>query len=314
MLIGMLRQELAGSFVESGHSIIARKAVRAIARSAGQNFPAQPAALVNLEQVDRYMRGPQAEEMPKRILPAFGRLMRQACNQVEADVGDARIAQSASCRRDIGAAMHPAGGNKLGITEWLHAEADAVDPRCAPGGGFLRRHRFRVGLERDLFELAAEAGSHRVEDARQRCRGEEARRTATDVYGVHGKVRFQSRVGIAAECRVLSQFAADGTCVRIVEALREHSRMEIAVGALGLAERDLDVDADVHAHAKNTAETRKGREHLQQYGRLWGHFGRASVIRLLVPVLLLFPKVITTFPRACSSSRYRIASGTSLNL
>src|SRR5712692_309127 len=117
MLISKLRQERAGSFVESGHSVIARKAGRAIARSAGKSFPAQPAALVNLEQVDGCMRGPQAQELPKRVLPAFGRLMRQACNQVEADVGDARIAQSARCRRDIGAAMHPAGGNKLGITE-----------------------------------------------------------------------------------------------------------------------------------------------------------------------------------------------------
>src|SRR5713101_559096 len=117
MLISMLRQERAGSFVESGYSVVARKAVRAIAESAGQGFPAQPAALVNLKQVDRCMRGPQAQELPKRIFPAFGRLMRQACNQVEADVGDARIAQNARWRRDIGAAMHPAGGNKLGITE-----------------------------------------------------------------------------------------------------------------------------------------------------------------------------------------------------
>ncbi len=31
-------------------------------------------------------------------------------------------------------------------------------------------------------------------------------------------------------------------------------------------------------------------------------------------VLLFYSKVITTFPRACPSSRYRIASGTSLNL
>ena len=95
MLITFRRQQLAGAFVEPGHRVLAGQRAGAVAMAAGENFPAQPAALVNLQQVDGDVHGPQAQKLAERILPARRGLVRQARNQVEADVLQARFTQEA---------------------------------------------------------------------------------------------------------------------------------------------------------------------------------------------------------------------------
>src|SRR2546426_9406875 len=44
----------------------------------------------------------------------------------------------------------------------------------------------------------------------------------------------------------VGQFTADSIHIRLVQALCKHTGVKVAVGAFGLAERNLNVDAEIH--------------------------------------------------------------------
>ncbi len=173
---------------------------------------------------------------------------------------------------DVFAAVHAAGGCEFGVVEGLRAETDAIDAGGKPGGGLCRSDGFRVGLEGNFCgarssrarAASTELGTDGIEDAGEVGGIEEAGRAAAEIDGVGKGTRRISKIPRAAKGRralgykavsrvqaggfmegaPVADFAIDGAGVRGVGRGRSDSGMEVAVGALGLAERHLDIDAE----------------------------------------------------------------------
>ena len=118
-----------------------------------QNFQSQAASLVNFHHVDRYVLGPQFQQLFDRFLPTAIGLMRQSGNQIEAEIAKSRGAQNFRCLENIGATVHPARGAQFGVVEGLDAHADAVESSFPPRGCFFGGDGFRIGFERHFLEL-----------------------------------------------------------------------------------------------------------------------------------------------------------------
>ena len=84
--------------------------------------------------------------------------MREAGDQVHADVGEARSSEKLIGAIDVSAAMHAARGLQLAVVKRLDAQADAIEAGFEPRSGLFRRDRFGVGFECD-FALAGEVES-----------------------------------------------------------------------------------------------------------------------------------------------------------
>ena len=162
--------------------------------------------------------------------------MREARDQVHADIAKAGGAKRFDRAEDILAAVHAAGGLQFAIVKGLRAEADAIESGVEPGRGFDRRNRLGISLEGDFLRLDVKGFAQRVENARERRGIEEARRPAAEIGGIECLVA-KIRPGFR-------DFAADGGGVRLVAVARDDSRVKIAVGAFRLAERHLDVCAE----------------------------------------------------------------------
>ena len=107
--------------------------------------------------------------------------MREACDQIHADVAKAGGREEVRGSKDILAAVHPARGLKFAVVEGLHAQADAVEAGREPCGRFYGRNRFGIGLERDFEKVGAIALPQRIENLRQSGRLEKARRAAAEI-------------------------------------------------------------------------------------------------------------------------------------
>ena len=179
--------------------------------------------------------------------------------------------------KDIGAAVHAAGRLQFGVVERLRAQADAIDAGGEPGGGLLGRDGFGIGLQRDLGRRSSRAraastelGAHGFENAGEVGGIEEAGRAAAEIDGVdffrpkkrrdvHGFFRLDNpktwllvRIGTAGggeagggvQGAPIADFAFDGAGVRRIGGGRGDSGVKITVGALGLAERHLNVNSE----------------------------------------------------------------------
>ena len=169
-----------------------------VARAAGEQFPAEAAAFVDLEKIDGDVLGAEAQGLVEGVAPACGGLIRQAGDEVQADVGEAFGTKTGDGGEDVVAAVHAAGGLEFGVVKGLRAEADAIDAGGEPGGGLFPGDGFGIGLERRL--RAGRTGSegrrsqigraklrvHGVEDAGEVGGIEEAGRAAAEVDGVGG--------------------------------------------------------------------------------------------------------------------------------
>src|SRR6202043_3510855 len=102
------------------------------------------AAFVDLEEIYGNVFGTEAQGFLDGGSPARGGLMRQAGDEVEADVGESRGSQGGDRGENIFAAMHAAGGFQFGVVEGLRAEADAVDPGGEPGGSLFGSDGFGI--------------------------------------------------------------------------------------------------------------------------------------------------------------------------
>ena len=236
MVVARRREARAGGLVKIGLRVVAWDRAGAVAAAAIERFLAQAAAFVDLEQVDRNVLGIEAQQFADGALPGFARLVREAGDQVHADVAKAGGAKDFDGAENIFAAVHAAGGLQFAIVKGLRAEADAVESGVKPGGGFDRRDRLGIGLERRLLRLDAIGIAERVEDSREGCGREEAWRSAAEVDCVD--------LLLAGIVRGLGDLAADGCGVGLVAVARDHAGVEIAVGAFRLAERHLDVCAE----------------------------------------------------------------------
>src|SRR5271170_5493229 len=134
--------------------------------------------------------------------------------------------------------MHAPGRLQLHIIERLRPQADAIKSRAQPSVGLFASNRLGISLERDLLKLAGEIRTHGGKNPREAFRREQTRRPAAKISSV------ESGPSIAAPANL--DFAANRASIRLVELRGKNSRMEIAVGALRLAERNLNIKPASH--------------------------------------------------------------------
>src|SRR3989475_5436813 len=259
VLVSSARQPFASALVEFRHRIVARQSLGAVTLSPGEHFPAEAAAFVNLHQVNRNVFGLQPQQLAERVFPTRAGLVWKSCDQVEAQVVESGLPQDLRRAEDVCAAMHSSGSNKFLVVERLNSQTDARESRGFPGSGLLLSDGFGIGFERDFCEVAAKAFADRVEDARERGRIEQARSSAAEINGVNnqrGEAAGKLDARGAKQRFVAVNLAANRFGVRRVQRGGKCAGVEIAVGAFRLAERNLNVDAEIHdASRRNVAQS-----------------------------------------------------------
>src|SRR5271168_3742534 len=116
-MVAPLLQMLLCRFVECRHVVFAGNIASTVAAAALQDFEPEAAALVNFQQIDRNVLRLQIRELIQRLPPTGGSLMREAGDEVKADVADSCGAQDRDGSVDVRAAVHAAGGNQFFVDE-----------------------------------------------------------------------------------------------------------------------------------------------------------------------------------------------------
>src|SRR5258708_6777828 len=212
------------------------------------------AAFIDLKQINGRMSRRELNQLVQRIAPAFRSLVRQAGDQVEADVVNSCGVKNGQRAIDIRAAVHAAGGLEFDVGKRLHSEADAIDSSCGPVCGFFRLYSFGIGFQRYFTEFGRKRFANRVEHRLKMSRVKQARRSTPEINGVHGEFceRIRQRNASMREAGpVFADFGLHGGRIRSKTRARDHARMKIAVRAFGLAKRDLNVDAEARRLYKN---------------------------------------------------------------
>src|SRR5690242_10795228 len=110
----------------------------------------QRRARMHLQQIERQMFGTQSEKLLDIPLPACERLAGQACDQIEADVVEAGLAQIRKSLERIGAVMRAAEFRELGVVKRLRSEAGAINSETTKRGELLARDAAGIYFECDL--------------------------------------------------------------------------------------------------------------------------------------------------------------------
>src|SRR5262249_14271369 len=84
------------------------------------------------------------------LFPGLARLIREADDEIHADVVDSGGAEDFGGGGDAGASVHAAGGLEFAVVKGLDAQADAIETCGEPGGGFFGCDGFGICLEGDL--------------------------------------------------------------------------------------------------------------------------------------------------------------------
>ena len=133
LLHSALLQALARGEVEVGGAIVVGNKVRVIAAAAGQQLGAQPRVLIHLQHVHADVRYTAGEGIAKRKLPTLLGLVRQARDQVNANVADSSGSQPRNVVQRDGPRVQAADRRRLLVHERLHAQADAIDAAAQQG-------------------------------------------------------------------------------------------------------------------------------------------------------------------------------------
>ena len=175
------------------------------------------------------------------VAPGGERLTRARIDQVERSALERR-AGDVHGGAGFGHGMQAAERAQIGIIERLHAERDAVDAGAAVAAEAIRLHARGIGLQRDLG-----AGLHRLQ-----CEAMASRMAPTvagcisDGVPPPKKTLDTARPG-ASEAMCASSRRKAAQKARLVDAAGAHVAVEVAVGALGGAERPVHVDAEARA-------------------------------------------------------------------
>src|SRR6266403_5495325 len=261
-MIAGLPQRFLRHFIKLRHLIFARDCPGAIASPTLQQFLPQPAALVNLQQVNRNVLRRQRRQFLQRLPPTLFRLVRQPCNQVKADIPSARLAQDRNRTVNIRPPVHPARGNQFLVRERLQPKAHSVNSGAHPGRRLLSLNRLRVRLQRHLRQIRHKCSPDHIQDVLQMRWVQKARRPPTYVNRVHhgfvaqplllalslpnGAVRLSCQVlthpSRPEQLAMLPNLPANRLHVWRKSAAGHYSRMKIAIRTLRLAERHLHVN------------------------------------------------------------------------
>ena len=189
------------------------------------------------------MGRPRVDQHRQRFLPRSTGLACQPGNQVQVQVGNAGRAQPAQVVHDHCPRVQPPAHPRLAVDERLHTQAHAVNA--------LRRQRFqraipqlaRRALHRNLgVRLPHKLRPQRCKQTRNQSRRQQAGRSAAQVDCIHPprQTHPHSRSPRPCRCHVLD----DPVHIALVVARRIDSRRKVAIGALGAAKRNRDVEAE----------------------------------------------------------------------
>ena len=198
------------------------------------NPPAQGRSLLQRQGIQRQMLRGQRQRLRHRIPPLAQRLAGQPVHQIQIDVVKARPPAGVKRRHGLRGVMPPAQHRQQAVVHTLRPDADAVDPgRPQPGrpprrqvigvalGGYLRIPAHRV------------AGRHGLQNAGHAPVGQVRRRAPAQKNGIDPRTAQRHRPGAQL----------GGNRIQKVANLPLNSLVgvEIAVGALGKAKGDVDV-------------------------------------------------------------------------
>lgn len=179
---------------------------------------AEAGVVVDLKQVDAEVRDAGVDGLLDRGSPGCGRLVREACDEVEAEVGDSGGAEAGDLVEAHLARMEAADGGGFSIDKGLDPKADAVGSFAEEGVEGLGGDLAGGGFDGDLGfggegEVTAEGG----EEAADLCSREETGGSAAEIEGVRGdgKMGSESVCPVAGVCDLAAQgFDVHGDATR----------------------------------------------------------------------------------------------------
>ena len=227
VLIAVVAQDAAGREVHIRLPVIVRQ-IGAVA------VVPQGRSLLDAQGVGREVVGLERQNVFDRFLPAGEGLVGQAVHQIDRHIGKADLARPLHRLPRLLIGVRAAELLEHLVVVGLDADGNAVEARAQELFERLVRHAVGVGLERDLRAGGdAVALKNRVQKAAQAVGAEIARRAAAEVNGVYGAVR----------CALPPRGELRGQRgdVSVHLSLGARQGVEVAVNALRLAERNVDV-------------------------------------------------------------------------
>ncbi len=187
--------------------------------------------------VQRQVPAGQSKRLAKLAAPGLGGLAGAGIDQIEAEALECFTCNSYP-RLRLGGGVQPAQCLQLAVVERLHAERHAVDARRPVAAEAGSLHARWVRLQRDFG-----AGSDGpmvpdgIEDGADRRRAHQRGCAAAEEHAGDGSAAPHG--GPVAELAPVC-----GEEARLIDAARPHVTVEVAIGALGGAERPMHVDAE----------------------------------------------------------------------
>ena len=181
----------------------------------------------------------QRQDPVQRVRPLGVRELRQAEDEVEAEVAHARFPQDADGLCRPGAVVPPAHPAQDPVVHRLHAHADAVHAQLQQGADVCAAPGYDVFRIDFYGEFLVGTGIQSAHDALQLRDVQHGRGPAADVEGPQAQCRLDlsaSPVDLPAHA-VRKKFLRPGGLIR-----RTDLRIEVAVGAETFAEGDVQVD------------------------------------------------------------------------
>src|SRR5258705_10313780 len=173
--------------------------------------------------------------------------MRKPGDQVDIDLVNASRTDARKLRLTLLLSMQAADGCGLAVHERLHAEADAVHPLLQKFVERLVRELPRRALQRNLSITGnVELSSQMLEYLPELLRRQQARRATAKVNRVYRS--GQNGCNVLRSGLRCSNLLAEAVYILPHPFRTEDSRGEVAEGALCLAERNRDVDANRSSH------------------------------------------------------------------
>ena len=183
------------------------------------------------------MLGFELQRLLQCRLPLDEGLVREAVHQVDAEVREARASGSLHRVTSLGRVVAASQGGQVAVVEGLDADADPVEAALQPGGELCVVEVVGVGLQGGLgVRVQCEGVSDRGHHGADVIGGEVGRRASAEEDGADRRAARQpapeadlapQRLGVAGHQRLYTSIG-----------------VEVAVRALGLAERDVQVQRD----------------------------------------------------------------------
>ena len=227
---------LVAHLAQRRHGVQVHIRLRVVVRQR-QRLPLLPQGrtLLQLQTVAGKMLRPQRHGVRQRPLPVLHGLPRQAVDQIQTQICELRLPRRHHRLLHLLIGVYPPDAPQQGVVGGLHAEGQTVEarppqlPQLLPVPGAVG-----IGLQRDLrVPCHVVPPKHRLQDTAKPRRTQIAGRAAAEIHRIH--------LHPGGAGRYLLQMAQQRRRVGVHLLLAVGQRVEVAIGALGLAEGDVDI-------------------------------------------------------------------------